>query len=130
MNIFLFVDIHRTFPNNLYFCSDTDSQSLRKPLYNVLMAVGHKNSSKGYCQVSIFEIIGDYSDILRMIICIYSNGFENNTPFRVVETHTLFEFQTKGKPPFRILLCFRFFFVKQNSFRKKSIPLFVPDTLF
>lgn len=44
------MDIHRTFPNNLYFCSDTDAQSLRKPLYNVLIAVGHKNSTKGYCQ--------------------------------------------------------------------------------
>lgn len=44
------MDIHRTFPDNLYFCSATDSNSLRKPLFNVLIALGHKNATVGYCQ--------------------------------------------------------------------------------
>ncbi|XP_052782027.1 growth hormone-regulated TBC protein 1-A-like [Mya arenaria] len=44
------MDIHRTFPDNMYFMSETDSRSLRKPLYNILVAIGHRNGTVGYCQ--------------------------------------------------------------------------------
>ena len=45
-------DIHRTFPDNIYF-QDTpsDPNAKRKPLFNVLVAFGHKNKQAGYCQV-------------------------------------------------------------------------------
>ncbi|ELT92326.1 hypothetical protein CAPTEDRAFT_210789 [Capitella teleta] len=44
-------DIPRTFPDNIYF-QDTpsDPQCKRAPLFNVLVALGHKNPSIGYCQ--------------------------------------------------------------------------------
>ncbi|XP_052286569.1 growth hormone-regulated TBC protein 1-A-like isoform X2 [Dreissena polymorpha] len=44
------LDIHRTFPDNLYFMSETDSRGLRKPLYNILLAIGTRNKTVGYCQ--------------------------------------------------------------------------------
>ncbi|XP_019646559.1 PREDICTED: growth hormone-regulated TBC protein 1-A-like [Branchiostoma belcheri] len=54
-------DIHRTFPENIYFC-DASRESKRVSLYNILVAFGHYNKSVGYCQglnfiVAIFLLI-------------------------------------------------------------------------
>ncbi|ESO00999.1 hypothetical protein HELRODRAFT_185724 [Helobdella robusta] len=44
-------DIHRTFPDNIYFQGGTDdSTSKRACLYNVLLAISHNNKKTGYCQ--------------------------------------------------------------------------------
>ena len=52
--LLMIADIPRTFPDNIYF-QDTpgDPQAKRGPLYNVLVALGTKNPSVGYCQVCI-----------------------------------------------------------------------------
>ncbi|XP_070538915.1 growth hormone-regulated TBC protein 1-A-like isoform X3 [Ptychodera flava] len=42
-------DIHRTFPDNIYF-KDGSDEGKRRPLYNVLVAYGHHNKGVGYCQ--------------------------------------------------------------------------------
>ncbi|ESO98866.1 hypothetical protein LOTGIDRAFT_187086 [Lottia gigantea] len=44
------LDIHRTFPDNIYFADITDPQAMRLPLKHVLSAVAIKNSRVGYCQ--------------------------------------------------------------------------------
>ncbi|XP_066266474.1 growth hormone-regulated TBC protein 1-A-like [Branchiostoma lanceolatum] len=54
-------DIHRTFPENIYFC-DASRESKRVSLYNILVAFGHHNKTVGYCQgmnfiVAIFLLI-------------------------------------------------------------------------
>ncbi|XP_021356102.1 growth hormone-regulated TBC protein 1-A-like isoform X1 [Mizuhopecten yessoensis] len=41
------IDLHRTFPDNIYFSANGN---LRGPLFNVLIALSHKNSDQGYCQ--------------------------------------------------------------------------------
>lgn len=45
-------DIHRTFPDNIYFRDESggDPNCKRGPLFNVLVAVSHKNKTTGYCQ--------------------------------------------------------------------------------
>lgn len=43
------MDLHRTFPDNVHFMYE-ERRSLRKPLFNVLVAIGHRNKSIGYCQ--------------------------------------------------------------------------------
>ncbi|GFO49902.1 growth hormone-regulated tbc protein 1 [Plakobranchus ocellatus] len=47
----ILLDIHRTFPENVYFNALSDPQSLRKPLQNVLEAISISNPHVGYCQV-------------------------------------------------------------------------------
>ncbi len=44
-------DLHRTFPNNIYFKSTSDPKGLQQPLFNVLLAFAHANPQIGYCQV-------------------------------------------------------------------------------
>ncbi|XP_053392731.1 growth hormone-regulated TBC protein 1-A-like [Mercenaria mercenaria] len=44
------LDIHRTFLDNRYFASNQSATSLQKPLFNILIAVGHRNRTIGYCQ--------------------------------------------------------------------------------
>ena len=56
-----FSDLHRTFPENIYFCNDS-GDSKRPSLENVLIAYGHHNKAIGYCQgmnfiVAIFLLI-------------------------------------------------------------------------
>ncbi|XP_005107894.1 growth hormone-regulated TBC protein 1 [Aplysia californica] len=46
----IMLDIHRTFPENVYFSELGDPNSLRKPLQNVLEAVSLSNPHIGYCQ--------------------------------------------------------------------------------
>ncbi|GFS23338.1 growth hormone-regulated TBC protein 1 [Elysia marginata] len=46
----ILLDIHRTFPENVYFNALSDPQSLRKPLQNVLEAISISNPHVGYCQ--------------------------------------------------------------------------------
>ncbi|XP_077436656.1 growth hormone-regulated TBC protein 1-A-like [Vanacampus margaritifer] len=43
------LDIHGTFPDNIFFQSDSKS-GLQKALCNVLLAYGHHNKAVGYCQ--------------------------------------------------------------------------------
>jgi len=48
----LFIDIPRTFPNNIYFRDRSkDPQTKRSSLYKILVAVAHNNQQIGYCQV-------------------------------------------------------------------------------
>ncbi|XP_064615398.1 growth hormone-regulated TBC protein 1-A-like [Liolophura sinensis] len=44
------LDIHRTFPENIYFAETDDPSGLRNPLRKVLTALAHKNQRTGYCQ--------------------------------------------------------------------------------
>ena len=45
-------DMHRTFPDNVYFQDDrTDSEAKCVTLFNVLTALAHNNRQVGYCQV-------------------------------------------------------------------------------
>ncbi|KAL4226749.1 Growth hormone-regulated TBC protein 1 [Mactra antiquata] len=44
------MDIHRTFPDNAYFSNPNDNKCLRKPLYNILISIGHRNKTIAYCQ--------------------------------------------------------------------------------
>ncbi|KAL5005119.1 hypothetical protein ScPMuIL_018575 [Solemya velum] len=44
------LDVHRTFPDNIYFTAADDPSGLRRPLYNVLLAVATNNDKTGYCQ--------------------------------------------------------------------------------
>ena len=56
MSIYMYIfiaDMHRTFPDNLYFMAVGDKNCLRQPLFNVLVALGHKNTESSYCQVTI-----------------------------------------------------------------------------
>lgn len=46
----IMLDIHRTFPENIYFVDSPDSASLQKPLKNVLVAFAQNNPHMGYCQ--------------------------------------------------------------------------------
>lgn len=50
--MYIFLDIRRTFPENIYF-KDMD-ESLLAPLANVLTAYASYNSNIGYCQVGFF----------------------------------------------------------------------------
>lgn len=43
------LDLHRTFPNNIFFKSTEHCQS---ELFNILVAYAHHNPKVGYCQVS------------------------------------------------------------------------------
>lgn len=43
-------DLHRTFPNNMYFTKDNDVKSLKTPLHNVLVAFANSSPHIGYCQ--------------------------------------------------------------------------------
>lgn len=43
-------DLHRTFPNNIYFAKANDPRGLQQPLFNVLLAFAHANPDVGYCQ--------------------------------------------------------------------------------
>lgn len=52
MSTFSLSDLNRTFPDNILF-SETSRPCLQKPLYNVLLAYGHHNSTVGYCQVTL-----------------------------------------------------------------------------
>ena len=45
------IDLHRTFPNNIYF-SGKDSNTLQQLLFNVLLAHANRNPHIGYCQVT------------------------------------------------------------------------------
>ncbi|XP_038051040.1 growth hormone-regulated TBC protein 1-A-like [Patiria miniata] len=42
-------DLHRTFPENIYFCNDS-TVSKRSSLQNVLVAFAHNHRTDGYCQ--------------------------------------------------------------------------------
>ncbi|XP_033637548.1 growth hormone-regulated TBC protein 1-A-like [Asterias rubens] len=42
-------DLHRTFPENIYFCNDS-TVSKRTSLQNVLVAFAHHHRADGYCQ--------------------------------------------------------------------------------
>lgn len=42
------LDLHRTFPNNIFFKSTKHCQN---ELFNVLVAYAHHNPKVGYCQV-------------------------------------------------------------------------------
>lgn len=64
------MDIHRTFPDNMYFASKNDTKSLRKPLFNVLVAIGHRNRTLGYCQGMGF-VVG-----LMLLIMKAEDNFE------------------------------------------------------
>ncbi|KAK6195609.1 hypothetical protein SNE40_001000 [Patella caerulea] len=44
------LDIHRTFPDNIYFADIQDPQAMRRPLKHVLTAIARKNTRIGYCQ--------------------------------------------------------------------------------
>lgn len=44
------LDIHRTFPENIYFANTMDPSGLQKPLKNVLKAFALNNPHIGYCQ--------------------------------------------------------------------------------
>ncbi|XP_014773213.1 growth hormone-regulated TBC protein 1-A isoform X2 [Octopus bimaculoides] len=45
------LDLHRTFPENIYFSDTNDTESsLQVPLYNVLKALAIKNKKIAYCQ--------------------------------------------------------------------------------
>ncbi|XP_013393839.1 growth hormone-regulated TBC protein 1 isoform X1 [Lingula anatina] len=57
-------DLHRTFPENIYFCDTLDPTGLRQPLCNVLTAFALKNPKIGYCQGFNF-IVGVMLLILR-----------------------------------------------------------------
>ncbi|KAK6962131.1 growth hormone-regulated TBC protein 1 [Biomphalaria glabrata] len=46
----ILLDIHRTFPENVYFSELADPGSLKKPLQNVLEAISLSNPHLGYCQ--------------------------------------------------------------------------------
>jgi len=49
------LDMHRTFPDNVYFRDDeTDSQAKCAALFNVLNALAHNNRQVGYCQVTTY----------------------------------------------------------------------------
>ena len=48
----LTADIHRTFPENIYFARIEDPAGLQRPLINVLTAFALNNPHVGYCQVS------------------------------------------------------------------------------
>jgi len=51
------IDMHRTFPDNVYFRDDrTDSQAKCATLFNVLTALAHNNRQVGYCQVTLVSI--------------------------------------------------------------------------
>ncbi|KAK3598405.1 hypothetical protein CHS0354_005499 [Potamilus streckersoni] len=50
------MDINRTFPENIYFAVSRDRNSLQRPLFNVLVAIGHKNSKVEYCQGMNFVV--------------------------------------------------------------------------
>nr|XP_061827902.1 growth hormone-regulated TBC protein 1-A-like [Nerophis lumbriciformis] len=43
------LDVHRTFPDNVFFQSQAEP-GLLKALHNVLLAYGHHNTDVGYCQ--------------------------------------------------------------------------------
>ncbi|CAH1782222.1 unnamed protein product, partial [Owenia fusiformis] len=43
-------DIHRTFPDNIFFGDMSNPQTMRRPLQNVLIAFAHHNKDIGYCQ--------------------------------------------------------------------------------
>jgi len=51
----ILLDIHRTFPENVYF-QDGDPSSLRKPLQNVLEALSLSSPHIGYCQGMNFVV--------------------------------------------------------------------------
>ncbi|CAG5119981.1 unnamed protein product [Candidula unifasciata] len=44
------LDIHRTFPENVYFSQLSDPNSLQRPLQNILEAISLSNPHIGYCQ--------------------------------------------------------------------------------
>lgn len=45
------IDIHRTFPDNIYFQdAPSDPNAKRGALFNVLVAIAHNNRQIGYCQ--------------------------------------------------------------------------------
>ncbi|KAK7484864.1 hypothetical protein BaRGS_00023907 [Batillaria attramentaria] len=46
----IMLDIHRTFPENIYFANTIDPSGLQKPLTNVLKAFALNNPHIGYCQ--------------------------------------------------------------------------------
>jgi len=48
----MFLDVPRTFPNNIYFQGPTSSAQ-QTALFNVLVAVAHNNPHIGYCQVDV-----------------------------------------------------------------------------
>ena len=52
LDVLLIADIHRTFPENIYFARMDDPAGLQKPLKNVLSAFALNNPHVGYCQVS------------------------------------------------------------------------------
>ncbi|XP_060559708.1 growth hormone-regulated TBC protein 1-A-like [Ruditapes philippinarum] len=50
------MDIHRTFPDNKHFADTRAATNLRKPLFNILIAIGHRNRTIGYCQGMNFVV--------------------------------------------------------------------------
>lgn len=49
-NILFFLDIPRTFPDNIYF-KNSSPDSKQESLKRVLLAFAHQNPKIGYCQV-------------------------------------------------------------------------------